>query len=225
MTILIKKELTLTEDSISFIEKYIKYIHDVNPSDLYEGKSNKQIIKNKFIYQIYQLYNLDLANIKLDITKEKVLVITRLWNSDPTVIGSMPIDQELKDSLSQGSYPTLRITGGNYKRVVADKYGKDQVRDYFEPYGIILELHEVEDTTYQSSKIDKFYSKTFKTEHSLITFAKVLMCCFAIFGLIMGLGFMFLGFFLTGLMVIIAFFGVNSYTLLLADSYNQKQTD
>jgi hypothetical protein len=45
------------------------------------------------------------------------------------------------------------------------------------------------------------------------------MRCFAIFGLLLGLGFMFLGFFLTGLMVIIAFFGVNSYTLLLADAH------
>ncbi|WP_164505110.1 hypothetical protein [Companilactobacillus hulinensis] len=45
----------------------------------------------------------------------------------------------------------------------------------------------------------------------------------AVFGLLLGLGLMFLGFFLTSLMVIIAFFGVNSYTLLLADTHMQTQ--
>ncbi|WP_193322468.1 hypothetical protein [Companilactobacillus paralimentarius] len=49
------------------------------------------------------------------------------------------------------------------------------------------------------------------------------MLCFALFGLALGLGFMFLGFFMTGLMVIVAFFGANSYTLILSDTYKPKQ--
>jgi len=73
MTILLKKEITLTEDATPFIENYIPYVHSLNPVDLYEGKKDKQILKNKFIFQIYQLTNLDLANVSLDLT-DKILM-------------------------------------------------------------------------------------------------------------------------------------------------------
>lgn len=51
------------------------------------------------------------------------------------------------------------------------------------------------------------------------------MSLFALIGLVLGIGFMFLGFLMTGLVVIIAFFDFNSYTLLLSNSYKPKQAN
>ena len=223
MTILIKKNITLTEDSTSFIQKYINYVKDVNPKDLYEGLDNKQILKNKFIFQLYQLENLDLANVDLHIANNKIYILTSFWNSEIKNIGSIPLSNSLKIALNQDFYPTLKITGGNYKKVVTNEYGEDNVIDYFEPYQLTLEIHRADPREYKSQKIDTIYNRAFKSEQSLITLSKALMRCFAVFGLLLGLGFMFLGFFLTGLMVIIAFFGVNCYTLLLADTHMQTQ--
>lgn len=219
MTILINKKINLTEDSDTFIQQYIDYIRDVNPKDLYEGLNNKQILKNKFIFQIYQLENLDLTNIDLHVTNNTVYVLARFWNAKIVNIGSIPLTNSLKIALAQDSYPTLSITGGSYKKVVTDEYGEDKIQDGFEPYQLTLEIHKADPIEYKSQKIDTVYHRAFKDENSLITLSKNLMRCFAVFGLVLGLGFMFLGFFLTGLMVIIAFFGVNSYTLLLADTH------
>ncbi|KRN99290.1 hypothetical protein [Companilactobacillus kimchiensis] len=223
MTILIKKKLFLTEDSVPFIQNYINYIHEVNPNDIYEGLNDKQILKNKFIFQIYQLENLDSINIDLHITTDKVYVLARFWNSKIIKIGSIPLTNGLKIALAQDSYPTLTITGGNFKKVITNKYGEDEVIDEFEPYQISLAVHKADPIDYKSAQIDTLYHRAFKSENSLITLSKNLMRFFAVFGLLLGLGFMFLGFFLTGLMVIIAFFGVNSYTLLLADTHMQTQ--
>ena len=223
MTILLNKKLTLTEDSNSFIQQYIDYVQTVDPRNIYECLTDKQILKNKFIFQIYQLKNLDLANISLDSTTNQLNIMIKFWNSTPIKLGSLTSNDQLKQELAAGAYPTLKITGGNYKKVVTDEYGDDQIQDFFEPYNVVLELHEADTINYQSKKIDTAYHYAFKSENSLISLAKILMRCFAVFGLLLGLGFMFVGFFLTGLMVIIAFFGVNSYTLLLADSHMQTQ--
>lgn len=223
MTILINKKITLTKDSSTFIQEYINYVKDVNPEDLYEGLNNKQLLKNKFIFKMYQLENLDLTNVDLHITNNTVYVLARFWNSKIINIGSIPLTNSLKIALNQDYYPTLTITGGNYKKVVTNEYGEDEVIDGFEPYQLTLDVHQADQTEYKSQKIDTLYHRTFKNERSLITYSKIFMLCIAIFGLILGLGFMFLGFFLTGLMVIIAFFGVNSYTLLLADSHMQME--
>jgi len=126
-------------------------------------------------------------------------------------------------ALAQDSYPTLSIAGGNYKKVVTDEYGEDSIVDGFEPYQLTLAVHKAEPIDNRVEKIDTIYHYAFKSEQSLVTISKNMMRCFAIFGLLLGLGFMFLGFFLTGLMVIIAFFGVNSYTLLLADTHMQTE--
>lgn len=219
MTILIKKNINLAEDANAFINKYIDYLQDVNPKDLYEGLNNKQILKNKFIFQLYQLENLDLTNVDLHITNNTIYILASFWNSKIIKVGSLPLTNKLKMALSQNYYPTLKIIGGNYKKVVTNEYGEDHIEDGFEPYQLALEIHQADTTEYKSQKIDAVYHAAFKDEHSLITLSKNLMRCFAIFGLLLGLGFMFLGFFLTGLMVIIAFFGVNSYTLLLADAH------
>jgi len=223
MTILINKKITLTEDSNTFIQQYINHVHDVNPNDLYEGLNNKQILKNKFIFKIYQLKNLDLANIDLHIADNTVYVLARFWNSKIINVGSIPLTNGVKIALAQDSYPTLSISGGHCKTVITDEYGEDKIEDSFEPYQLSLEIHQADPIDYKSEKIDTLYHQTFKSEASLISLSKNLMRFFAIFGLILGLGFMFLGFFLTGLMVIIAFFGVNSYTLLLADVHMQPQ--
>lgn len=74
MTILFKKKLFLTEDANEFIEGYLDYIRDVNPEDIYEGLTDKQILKNKFIFKIYQLENLDSLNVKWVISNNKVSV-------------------------------------------------------------------------------------------------------------------------------------------------------
>lgn len=223
MTILINKKINLTKDSDAFIQQYIEYLQDVNPKDLYEGLSNKQILKNKFIFKINQLENLDLVNVDLHVTNNTIYVLGRFWNSKIVNLGAIPLTKPLKMALAQDSYPTLSISGGNYKKVVTDKNGEDTIVDHFEPYQLILQIHKAEPINYNVEKIDTLYHRTFKSEQSLITISKNLMRCFAVFGLLLGLGFMFLGFFLTGLMVIIAFFGVNSYTLLLADTHMQPQ--
>jgi len=223
MTILINKKITLTGDSATFIQRYIDHVNDVNPDDLYEGLNNKQILKNKFIFKLYQLENLDLANVDLHVANNTVYVLARFWNSDIINVGSIPLTNGIKLALAQESYPTLSITGGNCKKVVTDEYGEDHIEDDFEPYQLSLEIHQADPVDYKSEKIDTLYHRAFKSENSLITLSKNLMRFFAIFGLILGLGFMFLGFFITGLMVIIAFFGVNSYTLLLADVHMQPQ--
>lgn len=223
MTILLTKQLALTEDATPFIEQYIDYVRALNPHDLYEGMKDKQILKNKFIFEIHQLKNLDLANINFDMKTDHINVTACLWDSKPVNLGELPLSAEYRRYIAQGAYPTLKITGGNYKKVVTNDDDKDVIEDHVEPYGIILELHEADTTDYRSKKIDTIYQATFKTEHSLITLSKNMMRCFAIFGLLLGLGFMFLGFFLTGLMIIIAFFGVNSYTLLIADIHMQDQ--
>lgn len=223
MTILINKKINLTEDSDTFIQQYIDYLQDVNPKDLYEGLSNKQILKNKFIFKINQLENLDLVNVDLHITNNTIYVLARFWNSKIIKVGAILLTKSLKMALAQDSYPTLAISGGNYKKVVTDENGEDIIVDGFEPYQLILQIHKAEPVNYNVEKIDTLYHRTFKSEQSLITISKNLMRCFAVFGLLLGLGFMFVGFFLTGLMVIIAFFGVNSYTLLLADTHMQPQ--
>ena len=223
MTILLKKEITLTEDATPFIENYIPYVHSLNPVDLYEGKKDKQILKNKFIFQIYQLTNLDLANVSLDLTDKNINVLARFGGSEAIKLGSLPINDEIRELISQGTYPYLRVIGGNYKKVVTNEDDKDVIEDCSEPYGIILEFHEVDNFDYKSKQIDVMYHNTFKTERSLVNTSKVLMCCFALLGLIIGLGFMFLGFFATGLMVIIAFFGVNSYTLIISQSVENHE--
>ncbi|PMD67831.1 hypothetical protein [Companilactobacillus nuruki] len=223
MTILTNKKITLNKDTRTFIQEYINYVRDVNPEDIYEGLNNKQIIGNKFIFKMYQLENLDLANVDLHIENNRVFVLARFWNSQIINIGSIPLSGSLKIILNQEFYPILKITGGKYKKVVTDTYGEDTIVDDFEPYQLTLEIHKADQTTYKSQRIDEIYHRTFKNEHQLVTLSKNLMRCFAIFGLLLGLGFMFLGFFLTGLMVIIAFFGVNSYTLLLADVHMQEQ--
>ncbi|CAJ1178149.1 hypothetical protein [Companilactobacillus nantensis] len=223
MTILINKKINLNEDSDTFIQQYIEYLQDVNPKDLYEGLSNKQILKNKFIFKINQLENLDLVNVDLHITNNVIYVLARFWNSKIINVGAIPLTKSLKMALAQDSYPTLAIDGGNCKKVVTDENGEDTIIDYFEPYQLTLQIHKAEPVNCNVEKIDTLYHRTFKSEQSLITISKNLMRCFAVFGLLLGLGFMFLGFFLTGLMVIIAFFGVNSYTLLLADTHMQTQ--
>lgn len=224
MTILTKKELFLTEDSEAFIQNYVDYLHEVNPKDIYEGLSNKQILKNKFIFKLYQLENLDSINVDLHIANNTVYVLARFWNSKIVKIGSIPLTNSLKMALANESYPALNITGGNYKKVVTNEFGEDHIEDRFEPYHLTLVIYKADTTNYKSAQIDSVYHRAFKTEQSLITLSKNLMRCFAVFGLVLGLGFMFLGFFLTGLMVIIAFFGVNSYTLLLADTHmTQRQ--
>ncbi|WP_338214508.1 hypothetical protein [Companilactobacillus muriivasis] len=223
MTILINKNINLSADSKTFIEQYINYVHDVNPKDIYEGLNNKQILKNKFIFQIYQLENLDLADVDLHVTNNTVYVLARFWNSKIINIGTIPLTKGLKMALAQDSYPTLSIAGGNYKKVVTDEYGEDSIVDDFEPYQLTLAVHKAEPIDNRVEKIDTIYHYAFKSEQSLVTISKNMMRCFAVFGLLLGLGFMFLGFFLTGLMVIIAFFGVNSYTLLLADTHMQTE--
>lgn len=128
------------------------------------------------------------------------------------------MSQGFRNVSEQDSYPTLKISGGEYKKVVTNEFGEDTIKTYFEPYQLTLELHKADSTVYKSQKIDTLYHSAFKTESSLVKTAKLLMSFFAVFGLVLGLGFMFAGFFLTGLMVIIAFFGVNSYTLLISGS-------
>ncbi|MFC6177645.1 hypothetical protein ACFQAV_12575 [Companilactobacillus huachuanensis] len=223
MTILINKNINLSADSETFVKKYINYVHGVNPKDIYEGLNNKQILKNKFIFKIYQLENLDLADVDLHVTNNTVYVLARFWNSKIINIGTVPLTKGLKLALAQDSYPTLAISGGSFKKVVTNEYGEDSVVDCFEPYQMTLMVHKAEPIDNHVEKIDTIYHYAFKSEQSLVTISKNMMRCFAIFGLILGLGFMFLGFFLTGLMVIIAFFGVNSYTLLLADTHMQTQ--
>lgn len=224
MTILINKKINLTEDATPFIHDYLKHISSVNPGDIYEGLSDKQILKNKFIFKIYELENLDLVDIDLHVEKNQIYVLARFWNSKIINIGSIPLTNGLKIALNQELYPTLKIIGGNYKKVVETDFDKNIIVDGFDQYQLVLEVHQADLTEYKSQKIDKIYQQTFKDEHSLIALSKNLMRCFAVFGLLLGLGFMFLGFYLTGLMVIIAFFGVNSYTLLLADTHLQEQS-
>ncbi|GEO59292.1 hypothetical protein [Companilactobacillus bobalius] len=223
MTILFDKKLTLNEDSTTFIENYINYVRTINPEDLYEGKKDKNILKNKFIFRIHQLANLDSAIVSLNILDKKINVLARIPGFETVVIGSYPLNSHLKKIMSQEVYPTIKITGGRYKKVVPTDFDKDIIKNGFEPYGIILQLHQVENVVYKSRKIDVIYKYVFKSERSLVNVSKILMLCFALFGLALGLGFMFLGFFMTGLMVIVAFFGVNSYTLILSDTYKPKQ--
>lgn len=224
MTILIKKNITLTEDAQVFIQKYINYIGEVNPADIYEGLTDKQILKNKFIFKISQLNNLDLANIDLHITNNTVYILASVWNSKVIKIGTVALTNQLKLALSHGYYPSLQISGGNCKKVITTEYGEDTISNDFVPHQLKLVVHQADTKQYHSQKIDSIYQSTFKNENSLISLAKNLMRCFAVFGLLLGIGFMFLGFFLTGLMVVVAFFGVNSYTLLLADTHMQQQS-
>ncbi|WP_334351790.1 hypothetical protein [Companilactobacillus sp. HBUAS56257] len=225
MTILFNKKITLSEDAPAFFEKYIHYVHTINPQDLFEGKKNKQILKNKFIFKIHQLANLDSANLSLKTTDKNLEVYAEFPRQVAVKIGTYPINRYLKRILVQGAYPTVRIMGGRFKKVVPTDFDKDIIVDGVEPYGIILELHQPEVANEKIRKIDTLYHYVFKSEYSLVSVSKILMCCFAIFGLALGLGFMFLGFFMTGLMVIVAFFGVNSYTLILSENYKPKRIE
>src|SRR5699024_7484374 len=155
------------------------------------------------------------AMVDVHVANNRVYVLASVWTSKVITIGSIPLTPKLKLALSNNYYPKLSITGGFFKQVVPDDFDKDKIVDGFDPYQLTLEIHKADMTVYKSQKIDSVYHAAFKTENSLITVSKNLMRCFAVFGLLLGLGFMFLGYMLTGLLVIIAFFGVNSYTLII----------
>ncbi|WCG34832.1 hypothetical protein [Companilactobacillus farciminis] len=223
MTVLFNEKINLTEDATRFINEYIDYVKELNHKDLFEGLKDKQILKNKFIFKMYQLENLDSAMVDIHVANNRVYVLASVWTSKVITIGSIPLTPKLKLALSNNYYPKLSITGGFFKQVVPDDFDKDKIVDGFDPYQLTLEIHKADMTVYKSQKIDSVYHAAFKTENSLITVSKNLMRCFAVFGLLLGLGFMFLGYMLTGLLVIIAFFGVNSYTLIIADTHMQTQ--
>lgn len=220
MTILVKKDINLSTAATSFLQEYLEHIQAVNQKDIYEGLNNHQILKNKFIFKIYQLENLDLAHVDTHFDGKQLQVFANIWNEESTNIGSIILDDDLKSALKQDSYPTLLIHGGPFKEVVTDEYGDDKIVDGVEPYHLTLEIHQSEPRNSSIQKLDTAYHQAFKTENSLVNFAKNLIRCFAVLGLIMGLGFMYFGFLLTGVLVIIAFFGFNLYTLLLADTHS-----
>jgi len=224
MTNLLSKNLNLTKNANHFITKYIKYVKTINPNDVFEGKNDKQILRNKFIFKIQQITNLDSANISLHLTSKNIEVLAKIPDSKATIIGTYPLNSELEKMINHGAYPTIRITGGQYKEVVSGSF-EDKISNGFEPYGIVLELHQPEIVNEKIKQFDKLYHHTFKNEQSLVNLSKILMSLFALIGLVLGIGFMFLGFLMTGLVVIIAFFGFNSYTLLLSNSYKPKQAN
>lgn len=86
MTNLLSKNLNLTKNANHFITKYIKYVKTINPNDVFEGKNDKQILRNKFIFKIQQITNLDSANISLHLTSKNIEVLAKIPDSKATII-------------------------------------------------------------------------------------------------------------------------------------------
>ncbi|USR89096.1 hypothetical protein LPKW2_16605 (plasmid) [Lactiplantibacillus pentosus] len=146
-----------------FMGRYIDYVKRIDSRDVYEGLSDKRIKKNKFIFKIYELEDVDYLNVKLRIVDTDVHILAAYFNSEYVEIGTLPLSKKLVDYIKLDHFVTIHIQGGNFKRNIIDDEGNYSVSNGSEPYSLSLCLNSVDDTEY---RVDCKFNPNFWTNLS-----------------------------------------------------------